>query len=230
MRKFLFALLLFPSFVFSAIFSTSSICDLLKHADKDTLFVFDLNETLMQTKKYVGSESWARSELEKEITKTGKTKDGVYEYFIPKWTRILLNAHHIPVERCTVEVFHQLQKKGYSPLGLTARNVDMAFQTYEQLRLLGMDFAKTALYPYDKEILGGYAAKYISGIVFAGIYNDKGETLFSFFDEIGHQPIHIVYIDDKIKNVLSVERACEKRDVAYTGIEYTYVEDRQTLR
>ena len=61
----------------------------------------------------------------------------------------------------------------------------------------------------DHEIEGGYAAKYVEGVIFVGLKNDKGETLMRLLNQLGHQPKKILFIDDKEKNLHSVAAACE---------------------
>lgn len=222
-KNWILVLFALPIFVFGEVVTTDSVKEMRKWADSDTLCVFDLNDTLMQTEEYLGSDTWAANEIAREMEQTGKTKMEVFESFIPLWHSILINAKAKAVEDSTAEVVRDFQAEGIPVIGLTARYTEMAYPTHDQLQSIGIDLSKNNLYPYDKEIEGGYASKFIQGIIFVGLKNDKGETLFRFLDSIGYHPKKLLFADDKMKNVESVRKAAEKRGVSFTGIHYTYV-------
>lgn len=214
-----------PGFLFGEIITVNRIDTVKEWVDNETLCVLDLNDTLMQTADYLGSDTWAAKEIAREMKETGKTKGEIYEFFIPLWHTILIRSKTLPIEENTAEVILSLQERGIPLLGLTARYIEMAYPTHSQLQSIGIDLSKNTLYPYDKEIEGGFASKFIQGIVFVGLKNDKGETLFRFLDSIQYKPKRVVYVDDKLKNIESVRKVVEERGISYIGIHYTYIEE-----
>ena len=45
--------------------------------------------------------------------------------------------------------------------------------------------------------------------------------LFTLFDALGYKPNKIIFIDDKLKYVKSVEQEAKKHSVEYVGIRYS---------
>jgi len=105
-------------------------------------------------------------------------------------------------------------------MALTSRGFYMAERTNEQLNNIGMYFNM----PYKKEgelvIPAPEMCFYKYHTIFSG-NNDKGEALFTFLDMINYHPDCIIFLDDKLYNVESVEKAATTRDVAYIGIRYS---------
>lgn len=215
---------LWTSSLFGEIIESNDIRDLLKYADPDTLFVFDLNDVLMEASQSLGSDHWADFEVKKQMKEKNLSKEEVLESFVPVWHKILLVSNAKPVEPTTVGTIRRLQKANIKLLGLTSRYIEMAYPTHSKLCSIGIDFTKTPVYPLDKEIPGGYAAKYIDGIIFVGLKNDKGLTLMRFLDLIQYLPKKIVFIDDKLKNVQSVEKAVTARGIPFIGLRYGYLD------
>lgn len=218
----LFIALLFAVQVLVAeILETDKIATLLDIVDQDTLVILDLNDTLMGSVEYEGSDSWAKEVIQKEMQMTGLSKQAVYDYFVPKWHKILLSSPVKAIEPITSEVIAALQDKEVPMIGLTARYIEMAYPTHNALHSIGIDLAKSTIYATDIEIEGGYASKFIDGVVFVGLKNDKGQTLLRFLDQINYQPKRVVFVDDKLPNVQSVEQAMQTRQIPFTGMHYT---------
>ncbi len=206
------------------IHESSDIRDMLKFADADTLVVTDLNHVLMETTNSLGSDHWASYEVKKQMAETGATKLEVLHQMVPMWHHILMESDFKAVEPTTAGVIRKLQQNGNLVVGLTARYNEMAYPTVDQLHSIGIDLSLHSLSDLDHEIEGGYAAKYIEGVIFVGLKNDKGETLMRLLDHVKHQPKKILFIDDKEKNLHSVARACKKREIPFIGLRYGYLD------
>ncbi|MGA8165557.1 MAG: DUF2608 domain-containing protein [Waddliaceae bacterium] len=126
-----------------------------------------------------------------------------------------------PVEPMTPEVIHQLQERGILLLGLTAGSSKIAKKRVHQLASIAIDLSKSTVYPEEIEFKSKYPAKFLEGIIFAGSRNDKGKTLFCLLDHIRLKPKKILFIDDQIHNVRSVDAAAKKRQIPFLGLYYT---------
>ena len=62
-----------------------------------------------------------------------------------------------------------------------------------------------------------------NGVIFSN-RQSKGEVLAIFLQKIGWMPNKIVFIDDSINQIKSVELAAEKLDIAFIGFHYTAAE------
>ena len=228
MRKSLFIIFaifsVFGGCLSAEIHESFDIRDLLKFADEDTLVVTDLNHVLMETSKPLGSDHWAGYEVKKQMAETGATKLEVLHKMVPMWHHILMESKFKTVEVTTAGVIRKLQQQGNIVVGLTARYIEMAYPTTKQLQSIGIDMSRHSLSELDHEIEGGYAAKYLEGVIFVGLKNDKGKTLMRLLDQLGHQPKKVLFIDDKEKNLHSVAAACEKRKIPFVGLRYGYLD------
>lgn len=228
MKKYLFSLLLLctclSSCAFAQIYESNDIRDLLTYSDDETLVVTDLNHVLMVSRRSLGSDHWASYEIKKQMEEKGQTKLQVLHEMVPLWHEILMRAKFKPVEKTTAGVIRKLQQRGNLVVGLTARYIEMAYTTIKQLHSIGIDLSLNSLSKLDHEIEGGYAAKYIQGVIFVGLRNEKGETLMRLLDQLGYTPKNVLFIDDKLKNIHSVQAACEKRGIPFTGLRYGYLD------
>lgn len=220
-RLFCFFFFTLAAFTFAEIIESHDITDLLSYAEEETLVVSDINETLIQSSQSLGSDRWASYMVKKMMSEQGISRREALHRFVPSWHKILRVTNVTPVEPKTAGVIYLLQKKGIRIVGLTARYIEMAFTTHDQLLSVGIDFSKNTIYPFDCEIEGGFAAKFIDGIIFNGLKNDKGEILVRFFNRIGCRPKKVIYIDDKLSNIQSVQAAIEKENIPFLGIHYT---------
>lgn len=96
----------------------------------------------------------------------------------------------------------------------------------KHLQNLGIQFEK--LSPYNGELmLKELAWKkgtpiFKQGVIFA-CYRDKGVVFSTVLDALKKQPKALIFIDDKLENLKSVEATCLKRDIQFLGFEYAAV-------
>lgn len=219
---------IFANSLFAEIHESCDIRDLLKFADEETLVVTDLNHVLMETTEPLGSDHWADHEVKRRMAAEEKTKLEVLHQMVPMWHHILMETGVKAVEPAAAGVIRKLQQQGNKVVGLTARYIEMAYPTVQQLHSIGIDLSLVSLSDLDHEIEGGFAAKYVEGIVFVGLKNDKGETLMRLLEQLQHSPKKVLFIDDKKKNLHSVEEACAKRDIPFIGLRYGYLDEAGT--
>ncbi len=191
--------------------------------NKNLLVIFDIDNTIGKTPTNFGSDQWFYA-MRNQLRASGKSDQEVLDILLPTVFHIQFNTWLVPVEKDTVEVINNLQKKGVSVVALTARSLELAHRTIEQLHHLGIYFTKTD--PHECPIKYGNKKPglYIDGIIFSGNY-DKGEMLVNWFKQIKYRPTKIIFIDDKLKNIQSVEKALHNRDYPFIGIRYGYADE-----
>jgi phosphoglycolate phosphatase-like HAD superfamily hydrolase len=191
--------------------------------NKDLLVIFDIDNTIATTPTPLGSDQWFYA-MKKGFVETGKSDQEAIDHLLPQYIHIQRNTWLIPVEKDTVSVIHTLQEKGVSVIALTARSLELAHRTIEQLHHMDIYFTKTDPYEcpiaYDNKKPGIY----IDGIIFSGNH-DKGEMLVHWFKQSNYRPKKVIFIDDKLKNLHSVEKALHNRDYPFIGIRYGYTDD-----
>jgi hypothetical protein len=213
------ALLFLPSQLFGQVIESHDIRDLLKHADADTLVVLDVNGVLMHPAQDLGSQDWAWQEVDRRVA-SGLTLEQAIDDLLPQLQRILVASDAVPVESTTLGVIRRLQKEKVTILGLTSANIELAYSTHDKLHSLGIHLERNRIVNNHVEVTGPYAAKYIEGIVFAGVKYDKGTVLFRFLDQIGYVPKKIVFVDDSRRKMAAMEIATTERGIPFTGLYY----------
>jgi len=118
----------------------------------------------------------------------------------------------------------QLHQRGIPTIGLTARGIDMKEVTLNQLKKAGIDLTGYTLYDKDLNLINKYHG-FSKGFIFStpGAEGfDKGTILLRFFKEIAYQPHIIIFIDDNLHFLESVQEALAKSypDMTFDGLWY----------
>lgn len=191
--------------------------------NESTFVIFDIDNTLARTPDHYGSDQWfywKKDQFEKE----GFTEKEAIDLIMPELLQISAYLPLVPVEKNTAKIVKNLQDKGVTVIALSARSLDLTYRTIEQLHEIGIHFKgkgpHNCLIQYGK----GKPALYIDGIIFSGNHT-KGEVIAHWFDQIDYHPKKVIFIDDKMKNLSSVEQALHKRNYPFIGIRYGYLDD-----
>jgi hypothetical protein len=211
------------------IIEINTIDQVYKYLDQDdynpeTLVILDIDNTLLMPPTDLGSDQWFYAMYQRYLAKGYNKQDAVYAV-LPVYKQVILETDFVPVEKETVSLVKKLQNKNVTVIGLTARSLDLCYRTIEQLDKVGIRFDVSN--PHECPIKYGTdkPALYVDGIIFCGNYN-KGEVLVSWLKQIDYQPSKVIFVDDKLKNVKSVERALHKRDFPFYGLRYANLDDR----
>jgi FMN phosphatase YigB (HAD superfamily) len=226
--SFVFCFLFFS--LSAKIIESNSIADIAKHITKDTLLIFDLDNTIMETKEYSGSDQWFEALIAHFINNEKMEIAKALSIVLPKYEKAHKKAEVLPVESCTVTAIDKLQKSGCKVIGLTARGDKCIPYTFRQLSSIKVDLSRAAIYtPQTKKLNLVKPAEYQQGIVFCYGAN-KGKILADFFNKIKNVdktfklPKKIVFVDDKEKNVLAIEEAAQNLSIEFTGIRYGFLD------
>ena len=116
-------------------------------------------------------------------------------------------------------------------MAMTARTLDIAEKTAQQLHSVGIDLSqntvlKTDLLIEKKALESEDDAKYTKGILFVGESNNKGKVLAHFLRINKLSPKKIVFVDDKVKHVNNVGIALQELKIPYFGFRYGAVDDK----
>ncbi len=173
-----------------------------------TLFLFDLDDTLFDSAYMVGSKAWRRYIVEaaKKIDSSRNWHD-LFSY-------LLAQKHPLrTVEPFTSQFVQDLQEKGYIVCGLTSRERKQWYDTPQegvdvltthQLTSVNINFNNGRLehiYPHLAR-----DSEYFKGIFFANL-EPKGNYLLHLFKNVPELPKKVIFIDDKLSQVESVAKA-----------------------
>ncbi len=213
----------------STIVQSNDITDIYQHIkpdeyNKNTLVIFDIDNTIAAPAADLGSDQWVDAMINKNMTEGLSGHDAV-EALLPTYYQIQMQTWLEPAEKETVPTIQTLQNKNITVIALTTRGMYLAYRTMEQLDRIGIDFSKTSpqkvLVPHGNQ----RSAVYEKGIIFAN-GQDKGNVLISWLDQMNYKPQKIIFFDDKMSNLHSLEQVLAKTNFPFVGIRYGYLDDR----
>jgi len=201
--------------------------------DQDTLVIFDVDDVLIMPKDQI-----LQSHHREYINKLDTFLFASEQEYEDLWSIIFAQRQSIPVDPKMINMMTTLQSKGIKVIALThAMTGKFGYITsmkdwrYNELIRHGYDFKKSWKNTQDKTFNGlekssnrlaseiSLPPMFFKGIIFTEI--DKGETLEAFLTHYKLRFKKIIFIDDKKKNLESVEKTVSKLNIAFVGIEYT---------
>lgn len=230
MKKFLYV------FLFSCIFSTlsSKIIEIphFQELEKDlypinetTLVLFDIDWTLIVPEDRILCPSYQKtlnSLFEKALNSKCKfTKD-----FLK--SKILLQAKSRLSDQKLPTTIQKLQNQGATVLALTGIKTDcfgaipsladwritqlervgIKLSQYDAPELIFSEFDKTGAFPLFKR-----------GILFSS-WNSKGEVLLAYLKKTGFRPKKVIFVEDCLEYLESVEGALKGTHIEFIGFHY----------
>lgn len=129
-----------------------------KHGIKNTLVVFDVDNTILKMPQYLGSDTWWGWQ-EKNCVGKKELKEGCATTSFSKLLQIQGELFDLsdmaPTEKSTVSVIKRLQDKGFKIILLTSRGPNFRSATEFDLKANKMNFINSAIGPKK-----GYAGTY----------------------------------------------------------------------
>lgn len=220
-------------FAYASIQQISSLNEakvLFEQADVNTLVIFDIDYTLtMPTEPALQMPNIKKNkQLFKSMLEgfSGEDKRIFSALFISR-------AESLLIEPSVVEMIESFQNSGIRTLALTATLTGSlgpikCFEDwrYEELKKLGIDFSLSfpkvkSIYFKNMHIYQNYYPVYKGGILLCNHENNsKGEVLKEFLDQIDWKPKKVIFLDDDIKNVESMEKALKELSIEHMGLHY----------
>ncbi len=192
--------------------------------NRDTLVIFDIDNTLATQPTDLDSDHWVDAMMKKKMLEGLSSQDALLA-ILPAYWQIQHHTWLVPIEPETVGTLKTLQEKGVTVIALTARDIFILHRTLEQLERLGINFSRNspqkAMEPYGMS----RPTTYLEGILFV-CGRDKGKSLLHWLNQMNYKPSKIIFVDDKLKNIHSVEQALKKENYPFIGIRYGYCDDR----
>ena len=207
------------------IFCIESLADVSIAHPQKTLFLFDVDDTLLDFPYMLGSKAWRQ--YIREATKQWDSKKNWHDIL----SLFLTQKHPVrTVESTTRELINELQSRGYVVCGLTSRERNMWYETPQdhvdvmttnQLYSVGIYFDDACLkqaYPHLAD-----APEYFQGTFFADC-DTKGDYLLKLLKSMTDLPEKVIFIDDKMSQSKSVATALARLGVSHESYCYTYTD------
>lgn len=191
----------------------------------DTLYFFDIDDTLIDSPTMLGSKEWRAYIKAKTGKKAGNWHDILTLY-------LARNYPVVTVEKETAEFVRCLQNRGNAVFGLTARERQKWYDTPVQgidaltalqLSLVGIHFTDhpSFSYLYDDP-------EYYQGVFFVDL-DLKGDYVTKLFKNQKQLPERVVFVDDKKKHVESVAEALTDLNIPHACYWYVATDKRSRV-
>jgi len=227
--------------VFRALIAAASLCSLPCHAEireiktlseilpsitPDTLLVFDLDNTLIVPDGDLGSDHWFYFLLRKYQEIDHLSADAAEDRAMEVWNRVQSGLAVHTVEAGTADLIRKQQDRGIVTIGLTARTPDIADTTLTQLHGASVDLGRHTACAFDFEWWCHDIVKYQAGILFVGDLSSKGEALTQFLTGLSLRPKRVVFVDDRLTQVSSVNEAMCAMGIECLAFRYGFLDER----
>lgn len=213
-----------------SIIKIKSIIKVLDFINKDTLMLWDIDNTIMQPIDIAGSDSWFSYRFS-EIQKKEKDKNIAISQLLDEQYLSWQENKFTPIEDSSVAVVCATQEIAKHTISVTARGILCCYNTIHWLRKLGISLMDkkftNCIIPtekkdrYDNLFFSGHPG-FAHGIMFCGGM-DEGmliEKLFKIYPDLKSNDI--VFVNDTKSRLEEVQRYCLKNNIKYTGLHYTY--------
>lgn len=181
-----------------------NIRGILSGISYDSVIVWDLDNTILQSRHELGSDQWYGALLGIAQAQLG-----------PKFCLEVLNTTYNQVqslvdvqkiEHDTIKLIDYFNRIGISQWLVTARNTGLYETTQRQLEKCNIRFIAERM-------------------LFCNGQN-KGHCLEMTFARCHYRPAHIVVIDDKQYNVQSLREAAIRMNIRFNGFVYQFLNDK----
>lgn len=214
-----------PILLVGEIREITCIADLFSEVRADSVVLMDIDETLIESSIMLGGKAWRNYAVSLLKTAYSPEKTQSLRDKITYW--IAKRVPCVAVESNACHFLEQMKEKQIFTFGFTARGRKhwntMPCSDGENLALLHLKQAG-----FDSEAFSGNAVEtflnhysFSRGIFFAN-FEDKGKLALEIFAQA--RPVHVVFVDDNMDNVCSMDRAFTKLNIPAICFYYPHVD------
>ena len=210
----------------SKILESKNMSDLLPFVDRDTIVIFDVDYTLFHSKTCLGSPEWGLYLLQKEMKK-GQKREVCFNKNYPAWLKAQQFNEIELLDKKIPHIIKALNNKSLGYIALTSRLSTALEITRWQLHKFNIEFNKSPLAAHAYASSFKHPAVFREGVLFCHDFNNKGDVFTEWFAQIEPQlkrkkgVKRIVFVDDVLENLVSVQEAAENMGLEFVGIRYS---------
>ena len=212
----------------------SSITERVSDNSASVLVVFDIDDTLLESNSFIGSDTWYNWQRGRDIEKVegGTTridKNDQYSCLFSKLGVLYEIGVYHATEDDAASIVAQLQEK-FDVVALTSRSPDYRAGTERELARANFEFARSHLLPQSHSLAydlnDGSSTRPVSyedGIIMSTGLN-KGVVLEDILQRLGRTYTTIFFIDDSKINISNMSDVWTEKDTLMVTFHYTGVE------
>lgn len=207
----------------------------IEQADSNTLVIFDIDDVLLTAKDQIlqPTHKSLNNDLAKEI-QNRVSKEEAEEL----WSIIMLTSDSEPVDPSIIPLIQNTQSRGIRVLALTNIltgplgtissiedwNINRLKKNNINLKTSWENIPKKKFINIKSHEHNRYVT-FQDGVLFtSGV--PKGKALQAFMHFISYKPNRIIFIDDKLLHLESIQSFCKEANIHFTGFQYTAVKDK----
>lgn len=204
------------------IVETNEISTIASVADKDSLVLFNVTDTLYSPSTTFGSNQWRKYFAERAEKNISDEKLRVW--LIDKIKKESITIPKKPVEAGTSELISNLQNQSIPVLGITKKKMSTTYAnnfgaiTRDHILSVGINLEKTLNY-YTVQPDENSKYDFAYGIIFTS-KQPVGETMVSFLKRVTSKPTKVVMIDNSKEALELTEAALANSGIAFKGFRY----------
>lgn len=143
-------------------------------------------------------------------------------------SQIFIEAKYVVIEPIIIDIINELKNKGCTVMALTStpsgqygiiKNMEETrYNDFKKLGLIFSDLFPNTIFKSLKKYKGDYPTLY-KGIIFSN-EQSKGEVLGEFLDYFKINPKKIIFINEQLNNIRSVNEECKRRNIPHCSYQY----------
>jgi acid phosphatase class B len=210
---------------FNNVININSITEVLTHLKEGDAVYFDIDDTILTSLDFVGSEV-SQELLWEELSKkfdpaTAEMLGFLYWQAAQKFNAVIL------VEEIAITVHAEIKKRGHSIQYVTAREASLREITYQQLEKIKWPLfrkvkktKKTKKENRLQKVVDDFMIDH--DFIFCGEVQ-KYKGILAHLKQQGHSPKRIVLIDDRLSHLTLAAEHFRKAKMAFLGLFYDRV-------
>ena len=221
-RQILCLLLFAHVHTLAIIFESNNLQDISKYIDKkskgtqETIVIFDIDHTIAELP--IDLDTWIPNNIAR-LQQKGLSKEDAVSFTLNLYFTLQNFLELTPIGN-SCELIKKLQKQNIPVMALTNRSIVVAKRTISQFSQKDIDLSIKSPIKKTLEFPVTYNCRFSHGILFVAS-NDKGRALFAFFEKAHIKPKKIIFVDDKEKYLISVEKEAKKRNIEFVGMRFS---------
>lgn len=227
LRGIFLSLMSLPLFLSAEIFEIEHLRDVKPYIlTKETLVVFDIDNTLLEADSHLGSVAWGDF-VAKDLESKGISKEEAQEVVSVFWRAVQPYIKVRAVDNEASQVIRDIQDQKIEVMCLTARMPQELSCTLTQLDSIEVNIQAMAPVVEFTEITTlNRTACYRHGILFATPLNKKSEVLIAFAkkNNLFHQ--RVIFVDDKLHHVQDVNDALVQEGIECVAMRFSGADER----
>jgi hypothetical protein len=212
--------------------SLNPLKEAISKSQYNTFIVFDVDEVILTSEDQLFHPHYIDRLMKFDKELATRLKEAEIDNL---WSQVFKTRKAVLVDYEFPEILKLIKKNQRHSFALTKSNTGkvgsiskMEDWRINELKSLGVDFS--LLSPFKEEIILNYSdykkgtPMYKEGVIFT-CNKDKGKVLEEFLKKSLLKPAYLIFIDDKLENLVSVKKICNKLEIGFLGIHYKVLQE-----